>query len=479
MRWTSVSSVASIGFQLGQLIILARILGPEAFGLMALVLVVTRILQPLADAGLHQAVIFHPNLSKDILSTLYWINLFIGCVLALSVFVGAPYLAQLLGDNRLTKLFQLVCPILILGPLASQIIALFTRDLKFDRLAIIQIGSLGAEFTTAVTFACLGWGVYSLIWGYLARFIVQAILAWWYAGFSYLPQWTWGLSQAWPYLRFGLFETGNLLINVFSTQIDKALVGRILGPTILGYYSIAWELIVFPIARINPIINRVSFPIFAKIKAIPEQLNRYYYRSVSLLLLINIPALIGLALVAEPFVEVFYGKEWLPAAPLIQILAIVGIHKAFANPGSGLLLAQGRADIGFYWNIGWTLALTMIIALGLYQYPNAQTAAWTQLVAAFLLGWIWHFLVARYGNVRYKKLLLFAGRTVVLCLPMILLLGFTPSWTEWVVLDLGLRILAGVVLFTLLYGLLYQEEWRFWLESLRQRNHNTAQNRDL
>ncbi|MEO1712684.1 MAG: MOP flippase family protein, partial [Bacteroidota bacterium] len=404
-----------MGFQLTQLVILARILGPEAFGLMALVLVITRILQPLADAGLHQAVIFHPNLSKEILSTLYWLNLLLGGLLTLSVYLGAPFLAHLLGDERLTELLMLVCPILILGPLASQIMALFTRDLEFDRLAIIQIGSLGAEFATAVTLAWLGWGVYSLVWGYIARFAVQASLAWFFAGFSYLPLWTFQVRAAWPYIRFGLFETGNLLINTFSSQIDKALVGKMLGPTMLGYYSIAWELIVFPIARINPIINRVSFPIFAKIKAVPKQLNQYYFRSVSLLLLINIPVLIGLALVAESFVEVFYGKEWLPAAPLIQILAIVGIHKAFANPGAGLLLTQGRADIGFYWNVGWTLALTLIIALGLYQYPKIETAAWTQLAAAFLLGWIWHWLVARYGQVPYRRLLLFAGRTLLLC----------------------------------------------------------------
>ncbi len=446
---------------------------------MALVLVVTRILQPLTDAGLHQAVIFHPDLSIEILSTLYWINLFLGGLLALLVFGGAPYLAQLLGDNRLTELFQLVCPILIFGPFASQLIALFTRDLQFDRLAIIQIGSLGAEFGTAVSLAYLGWGVHALIWGYLARFAVQAAIAWLFAGRSYLPQWTFRARISWPYLRFGLFETGNLLINVFSTQIDKALVGRILGPTVLGYYSIAWELIVFPIARINPIINRVSFPIFAKIKEIPAQLNRYYYRSVSLLLLINIPALIGLALVAEPFVEVFYGKAWLPAAPLIQILAIVGIHKAFANPGSGLLLAQGRADIGFYWNVGWTLALTLIIALGLYQYPQAETAAWTQLVAAFLLGWIWHWLVARYGQVQYKRLLLFAGRTLLLCVPMIALLTYSPAWSEWVALDLLLRVVAGAVLFALPYGLLFREEWRFWLQTMQQGKQSKEQNSDL
>lgn len=450
--------------------VLARLLGPEAFGLMALVLVVTRLFQPLADAGLHQAVIFHPDLPKPILSTLFWINMLLGILLFGLVMSGAPWLAKLLGDDRLIPLFWQVSPVFLLGPAASQLLALFTRDLQFDRLAKIQIGSLAGEFMVAVSLAWWGWGVSAMVFGYVTRFLVQGTLAWSYAGRAYLPSFAFQGQLAWPYLKFGLFETGNLLINVFSTQIDKALVGRLLGPALLGYYSIAWELIVFPIARINPIINRVSFPVFAQIKDQADQLNRYYERSVSFLLLVNIPALIGLAMVAPNFVEVFYGEAWLPAVPLIQILAVVGIHKAFANPGAGLLLAQGRADIGFYWNVGWTLALVSIIYLGLWWFPQLETSAWTQLLAALAFGWIWHWLVVRYGKVRYRRLLLYAGRTLLLCGPMVVVLWWFPVQTASPLLNLALELVLGALLFLVPYRFLFRAEWEAWWQLISNRS---------
>ena len=388
IRWTSLGSGFSVLFQLAQMIILARLLAPEVFGLMAMVLVVIRICNPIVEAGLLQAVIYKQDLNQKDLSTLYWVNILLG----LSVFFIVNSIrfgvADFFLEPALAPYIFWTSLVFLIGPWGQQFQGLLSRDLRFDILAIIQIISQLIEFTLSVTLAYMGWGIMALIFGYLSRIGISSLCYIFFGLKIHTPVLYFKISRVSGLIRFGLFEAGNQLANLASTQVDKVLIGRLLGAELLGLYTIAWELIVFPIARINPIITKVAFPVYARLQHETARLSRYYRRAVSTLLLINVPALLGMAVVAEEFLEVFYGPTWTPAATALSILALTGILKTLGNPSGGILLAKGRSDVGFYWNIAWTAFLIVFIGLFLYFQPTLEMAASAQLIAALTIGWI-------------------------------------------------------------------------------------------
>ncbi|MCB0640830.1 MAG: oligosaccharide flippase family protein, partial [Phaeodactylibacter sp.] len=265
----------------------------------------------------------------------------------------------------------------------------------------------------------------------------------------YTPVLFLNISRVRDLIRFGLFEAGNQLANLASTQVDKILIGRLLGAEMLGLYTIAWELIVFPIARINPIITKVAFPVYARLQHAPARLSRYYRRAVSILLLVNVPALLGMALVAGEFLEVLYGKPWVPAAGALSILALTGILKTLGNPSGGILLSRGRSDIGFYWNLAWTAFLVLFIGAFLFIRPTLQMAASAQLIAALTIGWIWHYLVYRFGKVRYAPILRDLLLILLLAMPMVLVLLLIDPLLEGAVVKLAVKVPAGMVIYGL------------------------------
>lgn len=460
VRWTGFSSLLTSLLQLLQILILARLLSPEEFGLMAMILVVLRIGNPLVEAGLTQAVIFKQHLQTTELSTLYWTNLLLGFLTWFAVYGSAEYIASFFRTPDLIPLLRWASLAFLIGPLGQQFHALITKQLSFKIVSKIQIASYLTEFITSITLAISGYGVYALIGGYLGRVTMHTLCNLWIGKRIYTPVLIFDFRATWPLIRYGLFEAGNQLANLVSTQIDKLLIGRLLGASALGLYTIAWELVAFPIARISPVITKVAFPVYARLQNDRSQLNRYYQQAVSTLLLINVPALLGLALVAEEFLALFYGEEWIAAAPALTLLCLMGIAKSFGNPGGGVLLAQGRSDIGFYWNVFWSLTLGLLLWLVLGLYPTLQAAAGTQLIASYSIAWVWHALIARFGHIRYRPLLFELVRTLALSIPMVLcLLALDQfSWSyHW---QLFLKIPLGALVYFLSLWFFHRVEFR-------------------
>jgi O-antigen/teichoic acid export membrane protein len=195
------------------------------------------------------------------------------------------------------------------------------------------------------------------------------------------------------YMSFGLYQMGERSVNYLSSNVDNLIIGRFLGAEALGFYSLAYQLITFPLMRFNPIVTQVAFPAFSKVQRDDEMLRRGYLKVTSLVSSVTFPLMAGMFMVAPLFVEVVYGEAWLPAVAVIRILCIVGALKAQGNPLGSLLLSKGRADVGFYWNIfaivmlsianligvGWGIegvALSMLIVVAIVFFPIEFYLRW-------------------------------------------------------------------------------------------------------
>lgn len=362
VKWNGVSAGVVTALQFVTLAVLARLLSPSDFGLMGMVMVVIGFSQLFADMGISNAIIYRQDATREELSSLYWLNILAGVVVFFIVCGACPLITAFYHEPRLINLIYLSSLIFLITPFGQQFQILLQKELKFDQLAKIEIISSFANFVSAITLAILGMGVFSLIWGQLAGTSLRVLLLFSWGWNHWRPAFHFSKRNLKGYISFGLYQMGEKAINYFNSNLDYLLIGSLLGAKALGYYTLAYNLVLRPSQRINPVITRVAFPVFSKLQNDIKRLKRGYLKVLRLLSTVNFPLMAGLAVVAPVAVPVIFGEQWLPSIILIQILTLVGLLRSTGNPMGSVLLARGRADLSFKWN----LALMVTQIPGLY-----------------------------------------------------------------------------------------------------------------
>jgi O-antigen/teichoic acid export membrane protein len=319
---------------------------------MGMILVVNGFAQAFVDAGISKAVIAHQDTTKEQLSSLYWLNIVAGIVVGMTVLIARPLIVAYYQEPRLSSYLNVVAVGFVTNALGQQFRILMQKEMDFRALSIVETASSLIASVIAVVGAALGWGVWSLVLRSLVQTAVMtAASSLWAARRGNLPRLHFRWADLQGFVGFGLFQMGERAVNYLSANVDNLVIGRFLGAEALGYYSLAYQLIRFPLGRFNPIITQVAFPTFAKIQDNNKRLKRGYLKVVHYIASATFPMLLGMFVVAPVFVRLFYGSAWLPAVAIIRILCIVGMIKAQGNPMGSLLLSKGRADLGFYWNV--------------------------------------------------------------------------------------------------------------------------------
>ncbi|HEX6791341.1 MAG TPA: MOP flippase family protein [Candidatus Krumholzibacteria bacterium] len=350
-RWTGGAMGIRILLQFVQLAVLARLLRVEDFGLMAMVNVVLSFALAFADSGVSNAIIHYRDATRNELSSLYWLNVMSGLVVCALLWLSSPLIAQLYHQPRLVSLVRAGSVVFVIGPLGQQFQVLFERDLRFRRLATIETVAVVSSTSIGIYLAYLGHGVWSLVWTTIINSSVKAIalaaLGWsgWRPSFYFVP------SQCRRFLRFGIYQMGERTLNLLGQQLDKIVIGVMMGPVPLGYYDMASRLISRPYQIVNPVFTRVAFPVFSAVQKDRDRLRKGYLELMEVLNALTIPVYLGMMALATPFVLVQLGEKFAPTIPLLHILCIVGLAFAISSPAGSLILACGRADIGFYLNI--------------------------------------------------------------------------------------------------------------------------------
>jgi O-antigen/teichoic acid export membrane protein len=287
---------------------------------------------------------------------------------------------------RLTDLMPWVAAAFLFAAVGQMSMSVLQRDLRFDRMAAAELGGVVGGTAVAILSASQGAGALALVWGLLANQAVRATLfirlawPWW------RPRLRFRRADVRGHLGFGLYQMGERSINYLYANVDYLLIGRFLGAEALGAYSIAYQVVVLPLHKLNPVLTRVAFPVFAKKQRDDAALRRGFAELVRLIAFVVFPLLVGLAVVAPQLVPLAFGDGWGASVPLIQILAGLGVLKAVGNPIAPLLLAKDRPDIGFRMNVFVLLftgiALWSVVGLGV------AAVAWTYLgvvVVSFLV----------------------------------------------------------------------------------------------
>ncbi len=381
--------------------ILAHLLTPDDFGLVALCFVVTGTIAVFREMGLPQAVIQIRDLGKGHKNGAFWASTVIALFLIAAVFAGAGPLGALLGDSRVEPLLCVLAVGLLLNSLGLIPAALLSRVMDFRRLGFCDIGYVVGNAAVAVPLALNGYGVWSLVFGFLAGDMVRVFLAF------YFVRWRPGLSftkgDLGALLRFGGGITGSSFSYSLRTYVDKFLVGRFLGTAVLGGYNLAFRMMVAPQQRISWLVCRVTFAGFSSIQDEDEKIGRIYCKTLKLIALIAAPALIGLMICSDDFVALVYGPQWKFIVPPLRIMCVAGVFYAVGTTVGPVMMAKGRAGLFFKLSLIQTAMLTGAVLAGLkFGLTGVAVALTAQAICGYGLGF---GLVIRLIKLRFMTFL--------------------------------------------------------------------------
>ena len=370
-----VSQAATLVFRTGSMVIMARLLLPEDFGLVGMVTAFTGFLGLFRDAGLSMATVQRESITDAQLSTLFWINLAVGGLLALSSAALAPVLVSFYGEPRLFLIAIGLGTAFIFNGAAAQHRAMLQRNMRFAALAAIDITALIIGIAAGAAVALTGGGYWALVVMTVASPAVSVFGLWaatrWVPG---LPQRNTGIGSM---LWYGGTVTLNSVVVYVAYNADKVLLGRFLGAQVLGIYGRAYQLINLPTENLNGTIGMVAFPALSRLQNDPERLRSFFLKGYGLFLALVIPITAGCALFAEDIVLVFLGPQWDAAVPVFRLLAPTILAFALMNPFAWLMLATGQSRRSL--NIALMIAPVVIVSyvIGLPQGPHGVAAGFS------------------------------------------------------------------------------------------------------
>lgn len=370
MRWRAAATVTTTIVQVAQLAVLARLLPPSDFGVFALVIVVVGFAQTLSDVGVGNAIIHRPRPTREQLSSLFWLNAAGGLAIALLAAAAAPFVAGFYSMPEVEVLLLWSAPVFVLTALGQQSRALMEKDFRFAYLAKVEVAAVTAGALASVLFALAGHGVLSLVWGQMLTAALRAVCfaarGWAELG---LPQLRLRRSDLDGFLGFGLWQTGERIAGYFANNLDKVLIGKLLGPGPLGLYAVARDIVARPIQTLNPIVTKVAFPVFSRVQDDDARLRRGYLKVIRVIAFVTFPVYLGLFAVADLAIPLLLGPDWIPAVPVFRVLVLAGAFKSLSNPLTSLLLAKGQARLSFWLAVLSGLASALAIALGAGMGP--------------------------------------------------------------------------------------------------------------
>src|ERR1022692_2794566 len=349
---------ANFFLRLGSLVVLARLLGPKDFGLVGMVTAFTGILTLFRDFGLSSAAIQRTHVSDEQISTLFWINIFVGMLLGLLAVVGAPIIAAFYHEPRLVGVTAVLALGFLFNAAGVQHSVLLQRQMRFTALAVINTVGLIAGTAVGIGGARAGYGYWALVGMTLTIPLISTVGFWlttaWVPG---KPHRQTGIRSM---LRFGGTVTLNGLVSYLANNVEKVLLGRFWGVDALGIYGRAYQLVNIPTDNLNFAAGEVAFSALSRLQDDPIRLKRYFLTGYSVVLALTLPMTIACALFADDVILVVLGPKWSAAVPLFRLLAPTILVFAIVNPLFWLLSSLGLVERSL--KMGLVIAPLMILS---------------------------------------------------------------------------------------------------------------------
>jgi len=391
-KWMTTSTVISTVFQFIQIAILARLLEPTDFGIVSVSTMLISFFSMFTNLGFNNSIIYKQEKNIGTLSSLYFLNLFLGLVIFIIVLSCAPFIADFYNEPRLKDIIRVASLFFLIVYFGQIYSILMQKELQFKKLALIDIVGSSIGIVTTITFAYSGFKEYSLIYGQLSMQVFKTLSQICLGRSLFMPKLHYKYLEIKEHLKFGVYNLGDGIVGFLQSNSDNFLIGSMLGVKALGYYTLASQLAVFPMTRLNPIVLQVAYPIIAKMKENASEVKKAYLKILDFLSYCNIPLLGGLYITSDSVVPLIYGAGWEPTISLIKILVLVSLFMCLAQPLFTLAFSKGKPNLLFYLNI-CTLVIKIPLIYFLGKMAQSSGVAWAFVISTFLNLTINFFLV--------------------------------------------------------------------------------------
>lgn len=356
--WSVVQNWGSQAVSLLIFLILARLLQPKDFGLVALANVLIAFIQIFLSQGFSQALIQRQKLDPEHLNTAFWSQFALGFLLTITGFIGAGLIANLFQQPQLIPLIRCLSVLFFFDAFSQVQIALLRRKFAFKTLATRALLGIFVSGVVGIVMAIAGFGVWSLVAQQLVYEGVGIIVLW---GVSdWRPRLRVSLLHFQQLFDYGVHILGFQLVDFFNQRTDSLLIGYFLGAETLGYYAIAQRILQVMTQLLVGTANQVALPIFSRLQTDLNRFREAFYQGTQLTSLIAFPTFLGMIMLTPELVILLFGKQWLPAIPIMQILALAGLLRSVSFFNASVFMAMDKPAWRF--RIGLLNAILNVIA---------------------------------------------------------------------------------------------------------------------
>ena len=446
IAWSVISQIGRLALTFVIGIILARLLSPREFGLIAMVTVITSFASIFAELGFSAALVQKQDVTQVHLSSVFWLNLGAGLTLTLIFMAGAPLVAFFYKEPMLTPLTMLISTNFFISSLNIVQNTLLSKALNFRTLSIVEITALLISGTVAIAMAATGYGVWSLAVQSVVLAAVTAILLWMQGNWrpSFIFRWT----AVRDLLGFSLSLFGTKVLNYWVRNIDYLLIGRFLGTSPLGIYNKAYEVMLFPLTSVSRVLSRVMFPSFSIIQENKSRVASLYLQMTRTIALVTFPMMMGLFVTVESFVLVIFGPQWAGMIPVLRVLSLVGMTQSIGTLNGNLYLSQGRADLQL--KVGLVLKTNAILGIVIGLQWGILGVAIGYAIASLINSYPSFYFAGRLVGLTYWQLLrnlsgVFGCAVAMAALVWAVGLLIPDAWPLWA--RFSLQVLFGAIVY--------------------------------
>jgi O-antigen/teichoic acid export membrane protein len=391
-RWIVLLRLGSMTTLWVTAIALAHLLKTSQYGLVGMAMVLVSFLTVFQESGLHAALVQKRERVQEAVDAATVYAPLIGLTLGITCLVAAPLAGLFFGRHEVTSLVRGLSIVFLLRGISQVPIALVQKELRFRPFVIVTLSGNLLQMAVAITLAALGAGAWSAIGGLIMYEAWNAALMWLVCPIRPHPR-NAQLSALKELLSYGRNLVGANVSLLIVSYVDIATIGRFLGPAKLGAYTIGYQTGKQPVSVVTAASNQLVFPAYAKLQDDTERFRRAYLRSLRFITIVSIPIGLGLASVSGDFVRLVYGQKWHAAAPVLTIMALMGLVLSITATMGEVLKATNRPGLFFRLSLLETV-LVVILVLSLYRFGIAAVAAGVA-VSMTLVGALAGIAVAR------------------------------------------------------------------------------------
>ena len=450
--WMAIATIGSRGLSLVRKLVLARLLVPGDFGLVAYASLALGVLELFSELGFSSALIYRKDNLEEAANTTFVAVIASSVVLYALAWLASPLVGTFFRNDALVPVLRVLAVTLVISSVTQVPFTMAVKEMGFKSKVLPEMISILIGSVVSIALAVLGYGVWSIVWGQLIISLMTAILVWFFCPWRPSLSFDWGVAkELWEY---GKHIIGSQVMIFFITNIDDAFVGRLLGDISLGYYTLAYELSNLPATHMSRIVGRVLFPAFSQVQGDSEKRREVFFTSIKYVSLIAFPIAVVTLVFAREFIVFAYGNKWYPAAIPLQLLTVYGLARAIAVNMGNVFKAGGKPKWLFY-IATWRLAMMAAFLYPAIKYRGITGVAWLSAIVAVVDFFLSLYLTNRIVEAPWRRYLR-------LFVPMLVASAITALfwhriylWLQYIIHPFVSMPLTGLLALLSYTGILY------------------------